>query len=172
MVVMSSSPTIQADKSYEIGTDQPFTEEGSAFGYGGEGWRAEETTDCELMQAIEQTSPSASVVKAAIPVDAEDASKVKAKEFATIMSEIDKLISDVVAEKSMAVVPDKGKKIEDVLLEKKDFDLRHLGGQELSKEDKSELKEFAMSCGYQPYSSVGSMKKSWDAFATAPGRRL
>jgi hypothetical protein len=112
------------------------------------------------------------VVKAAIPADAEDASKVEAKEFATIMSEIDKLISDVVAEKSMAVVPDKGKKIEDVLLEKKDFDLRHLGGQELSKEDKSELKEFAMSCGYQPYSSVGSMKKSWDAFATAPGRRL
>jgi hypothetical protein len=56
MVVMSSSPTIQADKSYEIGTDQPFTEEGSAFGYGGEGWRAEETADCELMQAIEQAN--------------------------------------------------------------------------------------------------------------------
>jgi hypothetical protein len=35
-------------------------------------------------------------------------------------------------------------------LEDKDFDLQHLGGQELSKEDKSELKEFAISCGYQP----------------------
>jgi hypothetical protein len=31
-----------------------------------------------------------------------------------------------------------------------DFDLRHLGGQGLSKEEKLELKEFAMSCGYQP----------------------
>jgi hypothetical protein len=35
-------------------------------------------------------------------------------------------------------------------LEEKDFDLRHLGGQELSEEDKSELKEFIISCGYQP----------------------
>jgi hypothetical protein len=72
------------------------------------------------------------------------------------MSEIDKLISDVVAEKtdvvaekSMAAVPDKGKKIEVAPSEEKDFDLRHLGGQELSEEDKLELKEFAMSYGYQ-----------------------
>ena len=30
------------------------------------------------------------------------------------------------------------------------FDLRHLGSQQLSEEDKSELREFAISCGYQP----------------------
>jgi hypothetical protein len=35
-------------------------------------------------------------------------------------------------------------------LEDKDFDLRRLGGLELFEEDKSELKEFAISCGYQP----------------------
>jgi hypothetical protein len=68
------------------------------------------------------------------------------------MSEIDKLISDVVAEENMDAAPDKGKSIEDASLEEKDFDLRHLGGQELSEEDKTESKEFAISCGYQPRS--------------------
>jgi hypothetical protein len=76
------------------------------------------------------------VVKAAIPADAEDAGGAEAEELAATMSEIDKLISDVVAEKadvvaekSMAPVPDKGKKIDDASSKEKDFDLRHLGGQ-------------------------------------------
>jgi hypothetical protein len=97
------------------------------------------------------------VVKATIPADTEDVGGAEAEEFATTLSEIDKLISDVVAEKtnvvaenSMAAVSDKGKKIEGAPSEEKDFDLRHLGGHELSEEDESELKEFAMSCGYQP----------------------
>jgi hypothetical protein len=34
------------------------------------------------------------------------------------------------------------------------FDLRHLGDQQLSEEDISELKEFAISCGYQPRSML------------------
>jgi hypothetical protein len=70
------------------------------------------------MQAIEQTPPSASVVKAAIPADTKDADGAKDEEFATTMSEIDKLISDliaektyVVAEKSMAAMPDKERKL-------------------------------------------------------------
>jgi hypothetical protein len=50
----------------------------------------------------------------------------------------------------MAAVPDKGKRIDNIPSDEKDFDLRHLGGQELSEEDKLELKEFAVSCGYQP----------------------
>jgi hypothetical protein len=70
------------------------------------------------------------------------------------MSEIDRLISDVVDEKDVAAMPDKGKRIEDASSEDKDFDLRHLGGQELSEEDKSELKVFAISCGYQPGSML------------------
>jgi hypothetical protein len=114
-----------------------------------------------VMQAIEQMTPSASAVKAAIPADTEDAGRAEAEELATTMSEIDKLILDVVAEKtsvvaekSMAAVPDKGKKIDDTPSEEKDFDLRHLGGQELFEEDKLELKEFAMSCGYQPGSML------------------
>ena len=110
-----------------------------------------------VMQAIEQTSPLALAVKATIPVDTEDAGGAEAEELAATMSKIDKLISDVLSEKigvvaegGMAVVLDKGKKTDDTPSEEKGFDLRHLGGQELSEEDKLELKEFAMSCGYLP----------------------
>jgi hypothetical protein len=75
------------------------------------------------------------------------------------MSGTDKLISDMVAEgtgvaavESMATVPDKGKKVVDTSSGEKDFDLRHLGGQELSEADKEELKEYAISCDYHPRS--------------------
>ena len=71
------------------------------------------------------------------------------------MSEIDRLISAVVTEKDVAATPsDKGKHIEDASSEDKDFDLRHLGGQQLFEEDISELKKFAISCGYQPGSML------------------
>jgi hypothetical protein len=126
-----------------------------------------------VIQAIEQTPPSASATKATIPADAEDAGKAKAEELVVTMLEIDRLVlyvvADVVAEKTsvitgenMAAVPYKGKKIDNSPSDEKDFNLRHLGGQELSEEDKLELKEFAISCGYQPgpCSSAGSMGKS------------
>jgi hypothetical protein len=106
-----------------------------------------------VMQAIVQTPPPALAAKAAMSIDAEDTVGAEADELTTTMLEIDKLISDVVAEKDVAVAPsDKGKRIEDASSEDKDFDLRHLGGQLLYEEDKSELKEFAISCGYQPRS--------------------
>jgi hypothetical protein len=61
----------------------------------------------------------------------------------------------VVAEKDVATVTsDKGKKIEETSSESMNFDLRHLGGQQLSEEDISELKEFVISCGYQPRSML------------------
>jgi hypothetical protein len=49
---------------------------------------------------------------------------------------------------------DKGKRTEETSSEDKNFDLRHLGGQQLSEEDISELKEFAISCSYQPESML------------------
>jgi hypothetical protein len=108
-----------------------------------------------VMEAIEQTSPPASVDKATIPVYAEGTTVAEAKNLATTMSKIDRLISDVVAEKDVAAVPsDKGKRIEETSLEDMNFDLRHLGGQQLSEEDISELKEFAISSGYQPGSML------------------
>jgi hypothetical protein len=71
------------------------------------------------------------------------------------LMEIDRLISDVVVEKDVASVPsDKGKRTEETSLENMNFELQHLGGQQLSEEDISELKEFAISCGYQPGSML------------------
>jgi hypothetical protein len=49
---------------------------------------------------------------------------------------------------------DKGKIIEETSSENMNFDLRHLGGQQFFEEDISELKEFAISCGYQPGSML------------------
>jgi hypothetical protein len=117
------------------------------------------------MQAIEQTPPSTSAIKTAIHTDAEAEAEdvVEAKDAGkaeAIMSDIDRLVSDMVAdvtvetnvatEEIMATVPDKGKEIDNTPSDERDFDLWHLGSQELSEEDKLELKEFALSCGYQP----------------------
>jgi hypothetical protein len=77
------------------------------------------------------------------------------------MSEVDRLVSDVVAdviaeetsvatEENMITVPDEGREIDNTPSDERDFGLRHLGGQELSEEDNLKLKEFSISCGYQP----------------------
>ena len=87
------------------------------------------------MEAIEQTPPSASAAKTAIPADAE---AKDADEAETTMSDIDRLVSDMVAdmttetnmvaEEIMATVPDEGKEIDNTPSDERDFDLRHLGG--------------------------------------------
>jgi hypothetical protein len=120
-----------------------------------------------VMEAIEQTPPSASAAKTAVPTDAEAeaegaAEDKDADEAETTMSDIDRLVSDifvdvtaetnVATEETLATVPDKGKEIDKTPSDEGDFDLRHLGGQELSEEDREELKEYAISCGYQPRS--------------------
>ena len=47
----------------------------------------------------------------------------------------------------------KGNRSKEASLEDRSIDLRHLGGQQLFEDDISELKKFAISCGYQ----AGSM---------------
>jgi hypothetical protein len=87
--------------------------------------------------------------KAAAAIEAKDTGEAEAT-----MSDIDKIISEVVkdvtAEEDVATAPDSERGIDSGPSGEEDFDLRHLGGQELSEEEKLELKEFAMSCGYQP----------------------
>jgi hypothetical protein len=108
-----------------------------------------------ILEAIEQTSPPASADKVAKSTDAEASIAAEDENLTTTLSEIDRLISDVVAEKEVATVAsDKGNKIEETSSKGVNFDLRHMGGQQLSKEDMSELKEFAISCGYQPGSML------------------
>jgi hypothetical protein len=48
----------------------------------------------------------------------------------------------------------KEKKVADATSEEKDFDLWNLVGQELSEAEKKELKEYGISCGYQPGSML------------------
>jgi hypothetical protein len=93
----------------------------------------------------------------AASAEAEAEAAAEGAKIATTMSGIDKLILDMVAkesvvatEESMATVPDKGKRVVDTSLGEKDFDLRHLGGLELFEADKEELKEYGISCAYQP----------------------
>jgi hypothetical protein len=82
----------------------------------------------------------------------------EATKLVTTMSGIDKLISNMVTvvatEENMAAVPDRGKEVVDASSEEKDFDLRHLGGHELSEADREELKEYGVSYGYQPGSML------------------
>ena len=83
-----------------------------------------------ILEAIEQTPPSASVDKAAKSTSAETTAAAKDENLTTTLSEIDRLISNVVVEKEVAaVVSDKGNKIEETSSKGVNFDLRHLGGQ-------------------------------------------
>jgi hypothetical protein len=103
-----------------------------------------------IMQAIEQTSPPTSAKNTIVSTDAEDTTEAEAHEgtpkignLTTTMLEIDRLISDVVPEKNVAETStDKGKKTEETSSEEKNFNLRHLGGEQLFEEDISELKRF------------------------------
>jgi hypothetical protein len=114
-----------------------------------------------VMQAIERTSPLASASRMVPSASAEAEAAAEAANLVSTKSGIDKLISDMVAEETvatteenMAAMPSKGKEVVDASSEEKSFDLRHLGGQELSKADKEELKEYGISCGYQPGSML------------------
>jgi hypothetical protein len=50
----------------------------------------------------------------------------------------------------LATLPEKGKEIAEDTSEEKGFSFQNLVGQELSKAEKEELQEYAISYGYQP----------------------
>jgi hypothetical protein len=54
------------------------------------------------------------------------------------------------AEETMATVPEKEKEIAEEASEEENFNFQNLIGQELSKAEKEELREYVISCGYQP----------------------
>jgi hypothetical protein len=54
------------------------------------------------------------------------------------------------AEEVPTTVPEKGKEIAEDISEEKGFNFQNIIGQELSKAEKEELQEYAISCGYQP----------------------
>jgi hypothetical protein len=72
-------------------------------------------------------------------------------------SNIDKILLNMAAEEAaaaaeetLATVPGKGKEIVGDTSDEKDFNFQNIIGQELSKAEKEELKDYAISCGYKP----------------------
>jgi hypothetical protein len=123
-----------------------------------------------VTEVIKRTPPTASASKTpvvesttatkVVPVEATDAEVVAAEDvhLESTISNIDKILLDMAAEEAaaateetMATVPEKGKKIasEDAS-EEEIFNFQNLVGQELTKAEKEELKEYAISCEYQP----------------------
>jgi hypothetical protein len=122
-----------------------------------------------VIEAIEETPPPASALKTPAAEDAPaiEAAPVKA---ATVeaetaedtnlegtFSDIDKMLLNMAAEKTaaaaeetMATVPGKEKEITEDASEEKDFNFQNIIGQKLSKAEKEELRDYAISCVYQP----------------------
>jgi hypothetical protein len=56
----------------------------------------------------------------------------------------------IAAEETLAPVPGKEKEIAKDTSEEKDFNFQDILGEKLSKAEKEELRDYAISCGYQP----------------------
>jgi hypothetical protein len=122
-----------------------------------------------VVEVIEQTAPLASTSKTlaiestaaaeAAPTEAESAKGETAEDvnLEATLSEIDTMLLDAAAKEAAAaaeeipgIVARKGKeKVEDTSTEE-DFNFHDILGQKLSKAEKEELKEYAISCGYIP----------------------
>jgi hypothetical protein len=121
------------------------------------------------MQEIEETPPPTSAPKItlaaevatateATPTEATtaEATTAEATNLESTLSDIDRILLDMAVEKAvvateetLATVPGKGKKIVEDISEKKDFNFQNIIGKELSKAEKEELQDYAISCGYQ-----------------------
>jgi hypothetical protein len=117
-----------------------------------------------VTEAIEETPRPASVSKTPT-VESTTSAKAAPTEAATAgdanlestLSNIDKILLDMAteeavaaAEETMATVPEKEKEIAEDASEEENFNFQNLIGQELSKAEKEELRDYAISCGYEP----------------------
>jgi hypothetical protein len=122
-----------------------------------------------VTEAIEETPPPASASKApavesatATEAAPTDAATVKAEpaedaNLESTLSNIDKILLDMAAEEAatdieetMDTVPGKEKEIAEDTSEEENFNFQNLIGQELSKAEKEELRDYDIFCGYQP----------------------
>jgi hypothetical protein len=122
-----------------------------------------------VTEAIEGTPPPASASKApavesatateAAPTEAAiaEAATTKDANLESTLSYIDKILLDMAAkeaaaaaEETMATVPGKEKEIAEDISEEENFNFQNLIGQELTKAEREELRDYAISCGYQP----------------------
>jgi hypothetical protein len=105
----------------------------------------------ESMTAIEAVPSEVAAAEARV----EDA-KSEDINLESIAADIDKMLLNMAAEEASAATeettaakPEKGEMTEDTS-EDENFDFQNLVGQELTKDEKEELKEYAISCGYRP----------------------
>jgi hypothetical protein len=122
-----------------------------------------------VTEAIEETPQLASASKApavesatateAAPTEAATAEAAMAEDanLESTFSDINKMLLDMAAEEAataaketMATVPGKEKEMAEDTSEEENFNFQNLIGQELSKAEKEELRDYAISCGYQP----------------------
>jgi hypothetical protein len=116
-----------------------------------------------IIEAIEETSPSASALKTAAveaaPTEASTSEAVvaEATNLENTLTDIDKMILNMAeeetaaaAEETPATVPEKEKELAKDASEERNFNFQNIIGQELSKAEKEELRDFAIACGYQP----------------------
>jgi hypothetical protein len=119
-----------------------------------------------VTEVIEGTPPQASAPKApavesttatkAIPSEA-TAATTEDIHLESKIADIDKILLNMAAEEAaaatevtMAPEPEKEKEIAKDTLEDEVFNFQNLVGQEPTKAEKEELKEYAISCGYRP----------------------
>jgi hypothetical protein len=112
-----------------------------------------------VMQAIEETPPPASASKIILATEVAASAEAATAEAANLectLSDIDKVLLDLDVEETaasvevMATVPEKGKEVAEDISEQKGFNFQNIMGQELSKAEKEEIQEYAISYGYQP----------------------
>jgi hypothetical protein len=117
-----------------------------------------------VIEAIEETPPPASASKTPAAEDA-IATEATLVEDATVEDtnlegtffDIDKMLLNMAAEEAaaaaketLATVPGKEKEIAEDTSEEKDFNFENIIGEKLSKAEKEELRDYAISCDYQP----------------------
>jgi hypothetical protein len=117
-----------------------------------------------VIEAIEETPPPASASKITLATEVAptkaataEAATVEETNLESTLSDIVRMLLDMSAEEAaaatkgtLATVPEKGKEIAEDTSEEKCFNFQNIISQELSKTEKEELQEYAISCGYQP----------------------
>jgi hypothetical protein len=106
-----------------------------------------------------EAAPTEAATAEAAPTEAVDAEAATTKDvhLESTLSNIDKILLDMAteeaaasAEETMATVPEKEKEIAEDASEEENINFQNLIGQELSKAQKEELREYTISYGYQP----------------------
>jgi hypothetical protein len=138
----SKAPAVESATATEAAPTEAATTEAATTA------SASKAPAIESATATEAAPTEAATTEAAIAKDAN---------LESTLSDIDKILLDMAAEEAaaaaeetMATVPGKEKEIAEDTSEEENFNFQNLIGQELSKAKKEELRDYAISCGYQP----------------------